>query len=82
MKQTSLILCLWAGSLLLSGCGAFAAQQGDTLDLTRTMWNLSSLTGKELVAGSSITAELTAAGKISGSSGSAGTARYEILRVA
>jgi heat shock protein HslJ len=69
MKQTFLILCLWAGSLILSGCGPFAAQQGGNLDLTRTMWNLSSLLGKELVAGSSITAELTADGKISGSSG-------------
>jgi heat shock protein HslJ len=69
MKQTFLILCLCAGLLILSGCGALAAQQGGKLDLTRTMWNLSSLMGKDLVAGSGITAELTSDGKISGSSG-------------
>lgn len=69
MKQTILILCLCAGSLILSGCGTLAAQQGGEQDLTRTMWNLFSLVGKELVAGSGITAELTSDGKISGSSG-------------
>jgi heat shock protein HslJ len=69
MKPMILILCLCAGSLILSGCGTLAAQQGGEQDLTRTMWNLFSLAGKELVAGSGITAELTSDGKISGSSG-------------
>ena len=69
MKQTFVILCLYTGSLILSGCGTFAAQQEGNPDLTLTVWNLSSLIGKELVAGSGITAELTADGKISGSSG-------------
>ena len=69
MKQMYLILCLCAGLLMLSGCGAFAAQQGGKLYLTRMMWNLSTLTGKEFAASAGITADLTSDGKISGSSG-------------
>jgi heat shock protein HslJ len=69
MKQMLSILCLAGGLLILAGCGALPAQQGTQRDLTRTMWNLSSFIGKELVPGSGITVEFTTDGKMGGSSG-------------
>jgi heat shock protein HslJ len=69
MKRMLLFLCLCAGLLILSGCGTFAAQQGDKLYLTRTVWNLSALIGKAFATGSDITAEFTSDGKVSGFSG-------------
>jgi len=69
VKKIFLIVGLFAGLLVLSGCGEIAAQQAGQQDLTGTIWSLSTFMGKELVPGSGITAEFTSDGKISGSSG-------------
>jgi heat shock protein HslJ len=69
MKRTLLIIGLGAGLLVLAACASPGSQQGGGGDLTGKVWALSQLMGKPLVAGSGISAEFTADGKISGSAG-------------
>ncbi len=71
MKNNLKVICfslgLCAGLFVLSACAP--SQSGGEGDLTATVWNLSQLMDQELVPGSSITAQFTSDGKVSGSAG-------------
>ncbi len=69
MKRVMLAIGLCAGLCLLVACSPFGSQQGGGGDLTGGMWALSALMGKPLVPDTSITAQFTADGKVSGSAG-------------
>ena len=63
----SLGLC--AGLLILAACSPAALQPASGGSLTGPVWSLSTLGDQPLVAGTSITANFSASGKVSGSSG-------------
>jgi heat shock protein HslJ len=65
MKRYLAVTGLCVGLLILAACGSSGSQG----DLTGKVWAMSELNGKPLVAGSSITAEFTADGQVSGSAG-------------
>ena len=62
-------LGLCTGLFILAACAPSTSQQGGEGDLTASAWNLSLLMDKELVPGSSITAQFTSDGKVGGSAG-------------
>jgi heat shock protein HslJ len=67
LKVIFLSLGLCAGLLILAACTS--SSQGGVGELTASGWNLSQLMDQPLVSGSSITAQFTSDGKVSGSSG-------------
>ena len=69
MKTVMFTLTLCTGLFILAACASAAPAQGAPARLPGTAWNLSTLSGKNLVTGSSITALFTSDGKVGGSSG-------------
>ena len=69
MKRVMFALGLCTGLLVLAACGPLGSQQASGGELTGKMWALSALMGKPLVPGTSITAQFTSDGKVSGSAG-------------
>jgi heat shock protein HslJ len=69
IKVVFILLGLFAGLFVLAACAPSASQQGGEADLTASIWNLTQMSGMELVPESSITAQFTADGKVGGSSG-------------
>jgi heat shock protein HslJ len=67
MNKIWLNISLCAGMMVLAACTSQGSQQGG--DLTGTVWALTELMGKPPVAGTGISAEFTADGKVSGSAG-------------
>ena len=68
MKKIIVFLSICAVILVLAACASPASQTGGG-DLTGSVWGLTELTGKPLVAGTGISAEFSADGKVSGSAG-------------
>jgi heat shock protein HslJ len=66
MKNTFIAIALMASLIILSACASGGGQGGE---ITGTVWVLDSLNGKPLEAGTGITAEFSADGKVSGSAG-------------
>lgn len=66
MVKTLLSIGFCAALLLLTACTAVEQESGD---LTGKVWALSELMGKPLLPGSSISAEFSSEGRVSGSSG-------------
>jgi heat shock protein HslJ len=69
IKVVFILLGLCAGLFVLAACAPSASQQGGEAELTASVWNITQMSGMELVPGSSITAQFTADGKVGGSSG-------------
>jgi heat shock protein HslJ len=68
MNKTMVFLSICAALLVLTACASPASQTGGG-DLTGKVWALTELTGKPPVAGTGISAEFSADGKLSGSAG-------------
>ena len=68
MKNIFVFLSICAVILVLAACASPASQTGGG-DLTGKVWGLTELTGKPPVAGTGISAEFSADGKVSGSAG-------------
>ena len=69
MKKVFFTFGVCAGLLILAACSSSGSQQGSQLDLTGSMWSVSTFMDQALVPGSGITIEFTSDGKVSGSSG-------------
>jgi heat shock protein HslJ len=69
VKAILFSLGLCAGLFILAACGSSTSPQGSAGDLAGPVWGLSVLMDKGLVPGSSISAQFTAGGKVSGSAG-------------
>ena len=69
MKKVLFSLGLCAGLIILAACASPTSPQGGVSDLTGSVWGLSLLMDKAIIPGSSISAEFTSDGKVSGSSG-------------
>jgi heat shock protein HslJ len=67
MKHKLLVISLCVGMAVVAACASPASQSGG--DLTGKVWGLSELLGKAPVAGTGISAQFTADGKVSGSAG-------------
>lgn len=66
-KMTLIIIFVSVGMLILTACASSGSQQGG--DLTGKVWALTELAGNPPVAGTGISAEFAADGKVSGSAG-------------
>ena len=69
MKKLIFSIGLCAGLIILAACASSTSPQGVAGDLTNRIWVLSLLTDKAVIPGTSISAEFTPDGKVSGSSG-------------
>ena len=67
MSKKWLVISLCVGMLILAACTSSGSQQGG--DLTGKVWALTELMGKAPMAGTGISAEFTADGKVAGSAG-------------
>lgn len=67
MNKIWLMLSLSIGVMILAACTSSGSQQGD--DLTGKVWALTELMGNPPMAGTGISAQFTADGKVSGSAG-------------
>ncbi len=67
MNKKWLVISLCVGMTILAACTSSGSQQGG--DLTGKVWALTELMGKPPVAGTGISAEFTADGKVAGSAG-------------
>ncbi len=67
MNKNWFVLSLCLGMLVLAACNSTASQKGG--DLTGTVWAVTELNGQPLVAGTGISAQFTADGKLGGSAG-------------
>jgi heat shock protein HslJ len=69
MNKIIVSLSICAGLIILAGCASPGSQQGGGGDLTGKMWVLTEFLGKPPVAGTGISAQFSADGKVSGSAG-------------
>ena len=67
MSKKWLVISLCVGMMILAACTSSGSQQGG--DLTGKVWALTELMGKPPMAGTGISAEFTADGKVAGSAG-------------
>ncbi len=67
MNKKWLVISLCVGMMILAACTSSGSKQGG--DLTGKVWALTELMGKPPVAGTGISAEFTADGKVAGSAG-------------
>jgi len=67
MNKNWLVISLSVGMMILAACTSSGSQQGG--DLTSKVWALTELMGQAPMAGTGISAEFTADGKVSGSAG-------------
>jgi heat shock protein HslJ len=68
MNKKVLLLSIFAAMIILAACASPASQSGGG-DLTGKVWALTELTGKPPLAGTGISAEFSADGRVSGSAG-------------
>jgi heat shock protein HslJ len=69
MKKIIFSIGLCAGLIILAACASSTPPQAGAGDLSNRIWVLSLLTDKAVIPGTSISAEFTPDGKVSGSSG-------------
>jgi heat shock protein HslJ len=67
MNKNWLVISICVGMMILAACTSSGSQQGG--DLTGKVWALTELTGNPPIAGTGISAQFTADGKVSGSAG-------------
>jgi len=69
LKKVLFSLGLCAGLIILAACASSTSPKGEASELTGSVWGLSLLMDKAIIPSSSISAEFTSDGKVSGSSG-------------
>lgn len=67
MNKKVLVICICVGMMILTACASSGSQQAG--DLTGKIWALTELEGQPLAAGTGISVQFTADGKVSGSAG-------------